>query len=150
MTERRPVTTADPRPPDASPPQLNGRGSRRGAILTTTTAPAPSRKPDQPCGDCLDHSPGAERRTLAGSWRAVGSTHDTAIPASSPADRAGKVLLGADGPGGSVRLDRNGLPDGSGLADETDVIDTVDAADSANYPAARLALRDDEKQTVRA
>ena len=65
MTKQRPVTTADPRPPDASPPPLNGRGSRRGAILTTTTAPAPSRMPDQPCGDCLDHSPGAERRTLA-------------------------------------------------------------------------------------
>jgi len=30
-----------------------------------TTAPAPSRIPDQPCGDCLDHPPGAERGTLA-------------------------------------------------------------------------------------
>ena len=30
-----------------------------------TTAPAPSRIPDQPCSDCLDHSPGAVRRRLA-------------------------------------------------------------------------------------
>ena len=62
----------------------------------------------------------------------------------------GRVLLGADGPGGSVRLDRNGLPDGSGLADETDSIDTIHAADGANYPAAQTALRDSEKQTVHA
>jgi hypothetical protein len=62
----------------------------------------------------------------------------------------GRVLLGADGPGGSVRLDRNGLPDGSGLADETDSIDTTHAADGANYPAAQMVLRDSEKQTVHA
>ena len=61
----------------------------------------------------------------------------------------GQVLLGADGPGGSVRLDRNGLPDGPGLADESDSIDTIHAADGANYPAAQ-ALRDSEKQTVHA
>jgi hypothetical protein len=59
----------------------------------------------------------------------------------------GRVLLGADGPGGSVRLDRNGLPDGSGLADETD---SIDAADGGNYRAAQTALRDSEKQTVHA
>jgi hypothetical protein len=62
----------------------------------------------------------------------------------------GRVLLGADGPGGSVRLDRNGLPDDSGLADQTDSIDPVHVADSANYPAAQMALRDSEKQTVHA
>ena len=62
----------------------------------------------------------------------------------------GRMLLGADGPGGSVRLDRNGLPGGSGLADETDSIDTAHATDSANYPVAQAALRDSEKQTVHA
>jgi MFS family permease len=30
-----------------------------------TTAPDPSRVPDQPCADCLDHSPHAERSRLA-------------------------------------------------------------------------------------
>jgi hypothetical protein len=65
-----------------------------------------------------------------------------------PAER--QVLLGADGPGGSVRLDRNGLPDASGLADDTDSIGTIHAADDANYPAAPMALRDCEKQTVHA
>jgi hypothetical protein len=62
----------------------------------------------------------------------------------------GRVLLGADGPGGSVRLDRNGLPDGSGRADETESNDTIHAAGDANYPAAQTALRDSEKQTVHA
>ena len=61
----------------------------------------------------------------------------------------GRVVLGADGPGGSVRLDRNGLPDSSGLADETDSID-IPAANGANYSAAPVALRDSEKQTVHA
>jgi MFS family permease len=36
-----------------------------GLTGQATTAPAPSRIPDQPCADCLDHSPGAERRRLA-------------------------------------------------------------------------------------
>jgi hypothetical protein len=62
----------------------------------------------------------------------------------------GRVLLGADGPGGSVRLHRNGLPDGSGLADETDSIDTVQAVDGADCSAARLVSRQCEKQTVHA
>jgi hypothetical protein len=58
------------------------------------------------------------------------------------------VLFSADGPGGSVGLDRNGLPDG--LADETDSVDTIHAADGANFPAAPMALRGSEKQTVHA
>jgi hypothetical protein len=62
----------------------------------------------------------------------------------------GKVQLGADGPGGSVGLGRNGLPNGSGPADETDGIDTVHAADGADYPAAQMALRDSAKQSVHA
>ena len=61
----------------------------------------------------------------------------------------GRVLLGADGPGGSVRLDRNGLPGGAGRADEADGIDTIQAADGANYPAAPMA-RASEKQPVHA
>jgi hypothetical protein len=61
----------------------------------------------------------------------------------------GRVLLGADGPGGSVRLNYNGLPDGSGL-DEPDSHDTIHAADGADYPAAPMALRDSEKQSVHA
>ena len=64
--------------------------------------------------------------------------------------RSDGVLFSADGPGGSVGLDRNGLPDGSGLADETDSVDTVHAADGANFPAAPMALRGSEKQTVHA
>src|SRR5258708_35780890 len=52
----------------------------------------------------------------------------------------GRVLLGADGPGGSVRLERNGLPDESGLADQADSIDTIPATDTANYPAAKNPL----------
>src|SRR5664279_1621626 len=40
--------------------------------------------------------------------------------------RAG-VLFSADGPGGSVGLDRNGLPDGSSVADETESVDTIHA-----------------------
>ncbi len=35
------------------------------AILTMATVQAPSRIPDQPCADCLDHSLVAERRRLA-------------------------------------------------------------------------------------
>jgi hypothetical protein len=62
----------------------------------------------------------------------------------------GRVLLGADGPGGAVRLDRNGLPEDSGLAGEADSIDTIHAADGANYPAAQLVSRECEKQTVHA
>jgi hypothetical protein len=62
----------------------------------------------------------------------------------------GRVLLGADGPGGSVRLDRNGLPGDSGHAGETDSIDTIHAADGGDFPVAPMALRDSEKQTVHA
>ena len=64
--------------------------------------------------------------------------------------RRGGVLFSADGPGGSVGLDRNGLPDGSSVADETESVDTIHAVDGANYPAAQMALRDCEKQTVHA
>jgi hypothetical protein len=64
--------------------------------------------------------------------------------------RSHGVLFSADGPGGSVGLDRNGLPDGSSLADETDSIDTIHAADGANFPAAPMASRDSEKQMVHA
>jgi MFS family permease len=36
-----------------------------GSGRQAATAPAPSRIPDQPCADCLDHSPGPERRLSA-------------------------------------------------------------------------------------
>jgi hypothetical protein len=45
--------------------------------------------------------------------------------------------LGADGPGGSVGLDRRGMPDGY-LVDETESIDTIHPA-AARLPAAQAA-----------
>ena len=58
--------------------------------------------------------------------------------------------LGADGPGGSVGLDRMGMPDGCYLVDETESVDTVPAAVCARQCAAQSATRDSEKQAVRA
>jgi hypothetical protein len=55
--------------------------------------------------------------------------------------------LGADGPGGSVGLDRMGMPDGCYLADETESIDTHAAA---RQSAAKMATLDSEKRAVRA
>jgi hypothetical protein len=45
--------------------------------------------------------------------------------------------LGADGPGGSVGLDRRGMPEGY-LVDETESIDTIHPT-AARHPAAQLA-----------
>jgi hypothetical protein len=45
--------------------------------------------------------------------------------------------LGTEGPGGSVGLDRRGLPEGY-LADQTETIDTIHAA-AARRPAAQAA-----------
>jgi hypothetical protein len=59
----------------------------------------------------------------------------------------GRALLGADGPGGSVQLDRDGLPDDSGLVDDSD---SIGIADGADYPAPQVTRRDSEKQTVHA
>ncbi len=61
--------------------------------------------------------------------------------------------LGADGPGGSVGLDRSGMPDGCYLVDETgsiDTIDTIPAAACAHQSAAQMAAQGSEKQAVRA
>jgi hypothetical protein len=58
--------------------------------------------------------------------------------------------LGADGPGGSVGLDRSGMPDGCYLVDETGSIDTVHAAACARQSAAQMAAQGSEKQAVRA
>ena len=60
--------------------------------------------------------------------------------------------LGADGPGGSVGLDRRGMPDGCYLADETGSIDTIhaSAAACARQSAAQMAAQGSEKQAVRA
>jgi hypothetical protein len=58
--------------------------------------------------------------------------------------------LGADGPGGSVGLDRSGMPDGCYLVDETGSIDTIHAAACAQQSAAQMAAQGSEKQAVRA
>jgi MFS family permease len=47
-------------------PEDTGAGRfGQGAILNMVTARAHQRTPDQPCADCLDHSPGAGRRKPA-------------------------------------------------------------------------------------
>ena len=62
--------------------------------------------------------------------------------------------LGADGPGGSVGLDRMGMPDGCYLVDETGSIDTIDTIHAAvgcpRQSAAQMAAQGSEKQAVRA
>jgi hypothetical protein len=59
----------------------------------------------------------------------------------SPAEGTGYPTavkeLGADGPGGSVRLDRRGVPEGY-LVDETENIDTIHPA-TRRQPAAQVA-----------
>jgi hypothetical protein len=57
--------------------------------------------------------------------------------------------LGADGPGGSVGLDRTGMPEGCYRVDETVSIDTIDAP-AARHPVAQAGAPDSENQTVRA
>jgi len=57
--------------------------------------------------------------------------------------------LGADGPGGSVGLDRSGMPDGCYLVDETESSDDAAAA-CARQSAAQMAAQGSEKQAVRA
>jgi hypothetical protein len=54
--------------------------------------------------------------------------------------------LGADGPGGSVGLDRMGMPEGCYLVDDAASIDAIDARPAA----ARAATPDSEKHTVHA
>jgi hypothetical protein len=54
--------------------------------------------------------------------------------------------FGADGPGGSVGLDRMGMPEGCYRVDEAV---TIDAA-AARHPAAQAGTPDNEKRTVRA
>jgi hypothetical protein len=58
--------------------------------------------------------------------------------------------LGADGPGGSVGLDRSGMPKGCYLVDETESIDTIPAAACAHQSATQMAAQGSEKQAVRA
>ena len=58
--------------------------------------------------------------------------------------------LGADGPGGSVGLDRSGMPDGCYLVDETESSDAIHAAACARQSAAQMAAQGSEKQAVRA
>jgi hypothetical protein len=57
--------------------------------------------------------------------------------------------LGADGPGGSVGLDRSGMPEGCYLVDETESSDHAAAA-CARHSAAQKAAQGSEKQAVRA
>jgi hypothetical protein len=59
----------------------------------------------------------------------------------------GTVVLGAYGPGGSTGLDRNGLPQNSGIVDDPD---SIGIADGADYPPSQMAQRDSENQTVHA
>ena len=57
--------------------------------------------------------------------------------------------LGADGPGGSVGLDRMGMPEGCYRVDETVSIDPIDAP-AGRHPVAQAEMPDSGKQTVRA
>jgi hypothetical protein len=57
--------------------------------------------------------------------------------------------LGADGPGGSVGLDRMGMPACDGSAEDTEGIADRDVAGS-RCPAAQMTAHESEKQTVRA
>jgi hypothetical protein len=58
--------------------------------------------------------------------------------------------LGADGPWGSVGLDRMGMPACDGSAEDAEGIAGRDAAADSRYPAPQMAARKSEKQTVRA
>jgi hypothetical protein len=58
--------------------------------------------------------------------------------------------LGADGPGGSVGLDRRGMPACDRSAEDAEGATGRDAAAGSRYPAAQKAMLDSEKQTVRA
>ena len=59
--------------------------------------------------------------------------------------------LGADGPGGSVGLDRRGMPDCGESVEEAEGIDRIpDAAEATRFPAAGVAICDGEKRTVSA
>ena len=59
--------------------------------------------------------------------------------------------LGADGPGGSVGLDRMGMPACDGSAEDTEGIASIHAdAAGSRYPAAQMATLDSEKQAVHA
>jgi hypothetical protein len=56
--------------------------------------------------------------------------------------------LGADGPGGSVGLDRLGMPACDGSAEDAEGNASRDAATGSRYPAAQMAAHESEKQTV--
>ena len=59
--------------------------------------------------------------------------------------------LGADGPGGSVGLDRRGMPDCGESVEEAEGIDAIpDAAEATRFPDAGMAICDGEKRTVSA
>jgi hypothetical protein len=61
----------------------------------------------------------------------------------------GSRKLGADGPGGSVGLDRRGMPACDGSAEDTEGIAGSDAAAGSRYAAAQIEVLASEKQTVR-
>jgi MFS family permease len=65
MTDERPVTMTRHREVH----QLRGGESRREAVLTVQAVQAPIRITDQPCADCLDQSPAAERSRPAARRR---------------------------------------------------------------------------------
>jgi hypothetical protein len=59
--------------------------------------------------------------------------------------------LGADGPGGSVGLDCRGMPDCGESVEQAERVEAIqDAAAGGRFPAPRMAICDDEKQTVSA
>ena len=58
--------------------------------------------------------------------------------------------LGADGPGGSVGLDRMGMPEACYPVDETESIDTIHGGARASNPAAEIGTPDSENQVVHA
>ena len=58
--------------------------------------------------------------------------------------------LGADGPGGSVGLDRMGMPEGCYPVDETESIDAIHGDGCSRDAAAQTGTPDGEKQAVHA
>jgi len=73
-------------------------------------------------------------------------------PAEAAVMTSGPIALrkrGADGRGGSVGLDRRGMPACDGSAEDAEGIAGRDAAAGSRCPGAQMATLEREKQTVR-